>query len=588
MNSKKFNLSNRCTNHVEILKELAVENENDDDFEGSSIDTSDDESSENDSENYSEDNSDRDESSDEIDKHIQESIQNTITMANSTQVANESSLIDKDCVSKKGMIWYKIKDGDFTKFRNRTQFNERVGITQYAATRINATCLSAFYCIMDTSMLDLICNHTNVEAELDNSNFRINHNDLLCFIGVLYCRGLLCHRIAVRDLWSKNYGMPIISKLMSRTKFATIMKYLRFDDKNTRAARKGDDKFAIMREIWTKFITNSQTCWTPGQILTVDEQLVPCKTRCPFIQYIPNKPDKFGIKFWILADQKSKYTIRAFPYCGKDDTFYNNTTDKLGQYIVKKLLEPYFDKGYHVTADNFFSNIELALFLKSKNTTYLGTVNKNKPDLPLIIMQKQKLNETLFLENDSSVLLTIHQGKINKKVLLISTLHDMAQIPTVVNPKLKPNTILTYNQTKCGVDTVDQMAKHNSVKSPTRRWPIQVWYNILNLSGINSWILYKNVNRNTKKSRREFLLELVEEIIIMAHGREEEVDSEQFPPIPVKKRKKSITGKKKSCKVRQCNNNKSIGKCSNCDKDVCGKCCGEYECLITCILCQQE
>ena len=24
MNSKKFNLSNRCTNHVEILKELAV------------------------------------------------------------------------------------------------------------------------------------------------------------------------------------------------------------------------------------------------------------------------------------------------------------------------------------------------------------------------------------------------------------------------------------------------------------------------------------------------------------------------------------------------------------------------------------
>ena len=123
MNSKKFYLSNRCTNHVEILKELAVENENDDDFEGSSIDTSDDESSENDSENYSEDNSDRDESSDEIDKHIQESIQNTITMANSTQVANESSLIDKDCVSKKGMIWYKIKDGDCTKFRNRTQFN---------------------------------------------------------------------------------------------------------------------------------------------------------------------------------------------------------------------------------------------------------------------------------------------------------------------------------------------------------------------------------------------------------------------------------------------------------------------------------
>ena len=37
------------------------------------------------------------------------------------------------------------------------------------------------------------------------------------------------------------------------------------------------------------------------------------------IQYMPNKPDKFGIKFWIAADVKTKYVVHSFPYMGKDD-----------------------------------------------------------------------------------------------------------------------------------------------------------------------------------------------------------------------------------------------------------------------------
>jgi len=50
----------------------------------------------------------------------------------------------------------------------------------------------------------------------------------------------------------------------------------------------------------------------------VDEQLLPTKTRCPFIQFMPNKPDKFGIKFWNLVDLKSKYLLNSYPYLGKD------------------------------------------------------------------------------------------------------------------------------------------------------------------------------------------------------------------------------------------------------------------------------
>ena len=63
-----------------------------------------------------------------------------------------------------------------------------------------------------------------------------------------------------------------------------------------------NDKFCMIRQLWDKFIENSQACYRPGLHLTVDEQLLPCKNRRSFIQYMPKKPDKFGIKAWILSD----------------------------------------------------------------------------------------------------------------------------------------------------------------------------------------------------------------------------------------------------------------------------------------------
>ena len=49
-----------------------------------------------------------------------------------------------------------------------------------------------------------------------------------------------------------------------------------------------------------------------------------------------------------------------------------------------------------------------------------------------------------------------------------------------------------FNKTKCGVDVTDQMARQYSVKAGTRRWPVAVFYNILDLAGINAFVLYKN------------------------------------------------------------------------------------------------
>lgn len=60
-----------------------------------------------------------------------------------------------------------------------------------------------------------------------------------------------------------------------------------------------------------------------------------------------------------------------------------------------------------------------------------------------------------------------------------------------------------YNKTKGGVDTIDRMLASYSVRRFCPRWPMIVFYNMLDISLINAFALYKRIFSETK--RRNFL-----------------------------------------------------------------------------------
>ena len=60
--------------------------------------------------------------------------------------------------------------------------------------------------------------------------------------------------------------------------------------------------------------------YTPGPHMTVDEQLVCFRGKCPFRQYIPSKPDKYGIKLWAICEVNTSYAWKMQVYTGKDPT----------------------------------------------------------------------------------------------------------------------------------------------------------------------------------------------------------------------------------------------------------------------------
>ena len=66
-----------------------------------------------------------------------------------------------------------------------------------------------------------------------------------------------------------------------------------------------------------------------------------------------NKPDNFGLKFWMAVDVKSKYFYNSFPYLGKNEA--RSIDVSILTDVVLKLMDPLFKKGYNVTCNNYFT-----------------------------------------------------------------------------------------------------------------------------------------------------------------------------------------------------------------------------------------
>ena len=112
------------------------------------------------------------------------------------------------------------------------------------------------------------------------------------------------------------------------------------------------------------------------------------------------------------------------------------------------------------------------------------------------------------------------------------------------------------------------MACLYTTKLASRRWPMQVFYNILDFAAINTKIVYNEIN-GTKISHRKFIPQLNQELsnvnATMNDGDGEETANEE------EEYEGERPTKRKAFQVRQCKNNKSNVKSYKCKRIICGK-----------------
>lgn len=370
-------------------------------------------------------------------------------------------------------------------------------------------------------MVKDIVDYTNKEAvRVTNENKlkpwqMVDTLEVRAFFGLLLTAGhLKSNHQSYEVLWDNMYGPPIFRATMGRNRFKSLLRFIRFDDRSTRIFRRSQDKLAPIREIWEQVVINLRKHYIPGANITVDEQLVPFRGRCPFRQYLPSKPDKYGMKIWWACDSATFYPLNGIPYIGKEAV----KAVGLGRQVVEKLVEPYEGSNRNVTCDNYFTDHELALPLLSKGLTIVGTVRKNKTFIPPEFKARsdRQAHTSVFGFTKSTTLVS-YVPKPRKAVLLLSIMHYDSSIDK--NNESKPEIIIYYNSTKGAVDTLDQEVHQYMCKRRTNRWPFAFFMNCLDVCGVAAYVVwtatYPEWNKRCHARRRQFLTDVSEELV---HG----------------------------------------------------------------------
>lgn len=108
--------------------------------------------------------------------------------------------------------------------------------------------------------------------------------------------------------------------------------------------------------------------------------------------------------------------------------------------------------------------------------------------------------------------LVSHVTKKKKVILLLSTMHN-SQLWVDGNTQ-KPVQIVVYNSTKGGVDTVDLMCStYTTARKTKKRWPVVIFFQELDVAGINSLQNFLANNLEKNYSRRQYLFKLSMELM---------------------------------------------------------------------------
>ncbi|XP_046406812.1 piggyBac transposable element-derived protein 3-like [Ischnura elegans] len=313
-----------------------------------------------------------------------------------------------------------------------------------------------FRAMFDERMIEHIVSCTNIQIQKVAKNYsrerdasKTDMEEIECLIGILLFAGAnKSGRQNLLDLWDRSgLGVELCYSSMSHHRFLFLLRCLRFDDLNTRMERIKADKLAPIRDIFQIFVGNIQQHYRIGVFATFDEQLVPFRGRCSFRQYLPSKPAKYGIKIFALVDSSVFYTLNLEIYAGRqpEGPFF---VDNCPKEVVKRMVSPIIGSGRNITVDNWFASTPLAEEMIRNNLTLVGTVRKNKRELPpdIVNVREREEKSSLFCFR-KNIALVSYVPKKSKNVILLSTMHSRISIDESTGNKRKPEILTFYNST---------------------------------------------------------------------------------------------------------------------------------------------
>ncbi|XP_069176130.1 piggyBac transposable element-derived protein 4-like [Procambarus clarkii] len=228
--------------------------------------------------------------------------------------------------------------------------------------------------------------------------------------------------------------------------------------------------------------------YIPKKELSLDEGTMAWHGRLSFKVYNPNKPDKYGVKFYMLAEGTSGYIYKFDVYCGIGKTTVET---------VMGLMAPLVNKGYHLYMDNYYNSVSLTEQLREVGVYTCGTLRLQRgtpKDLQQVVKGKMATDTTLYMRKDNTFVIV---WKDKRPVSVITNIHNADTTQAQHRKRVrkrdgrtgveivkmnKPKAIVDYNKFMKGVDHFDQMVKYYEFARKTHKWSKKITFYILQMA----------------------------------------------------------------------------------------------------------
>ena len=146
----------------------------------------------------------------------------------------------------------------------------------------------------------------------------------------------------------------------------------------------GSDKLAKICPMLNILVAAWQAAYYPNQKISLDESMIAFNGRTGVMVYQLQKPRKWGMQAWFLADSRITYCYNLKIYSGKRA---DNVDSGVGvtHATVMRMVQPCIDRGHHIYFDNYYTSPAVLKDLSSKGFGACGTLRVNRKDVSLVI-----------------------------------------------------------------------------------------------------------------------------------------------------------------------------------------------------------
>jgi len=363
----------------------------------------------------------------------------------------------------------------------------------------------------------------------------------------------------VKSYWEKDsnlFSSIGICELFSRQRFCDIYSNLCLRNPLDKPAYEKDLLYKISPFI-NCIIESSRRYFTPDQQVTIDDAMIAFKGKNKLIQFMPLKPIRYGFKAFLLCDAMTGYVLKWKLYTKnpKDvDEDYGLT------YKIMRILCKEIEGNYNIVfTDRYYTGLQILSDLRRLKIGACGTIKSDRTQLPKEfkdLANSLAQDETMYFKTGNNLLLScwkdsalvtvcsncfstgnkirtrrrkkkeIEKDEEERKTEVSREMNDsvdeleadLSEIEIYEDANIPP-AIEQYNLYMHGVDRFDQKAAYYGLKLKSNRWYVKIFFHFIEISMINSYILYQKTCEKANISpishldfRKEVARSLVEDL----------------------------------------------------------------------------